>query len=203
MSSQSRFAVVIQDSPSKVPLLQPGDITPAVMRAYEQACYGYFDTKDIVEDKQVQKVLAGLHDPCIQDWVSINRDHLLALDPAAFMTEFRAGYLPKDWEETTRIELLQMVQGTNTFWDFSVQVQTKNSILVGTPSHLTNEQLCHRMESGMNAKLALRCRLEKAGANKDNVLLTLVAWLDTIKCVLIHSKCKLLFTQIVGHAGHA
>ena len=160
------------------------------MRAYEQACYGYFDTKDIVEDKQVRKVLAGLRDPRIQDWVGVNRDHLLALDFAAFMTEFRAGYLPKDWEETTRIELLQMVQGTNTFWDFSVQVQTKNSILVGTPSHLTNEQLRHRMESGMNAKLALRCRLEKAGANKDNVPLTLVAWLDAIKCVdeLIRSK---------------
>ncbi|KIM72369.1 hypothetical protein PILCRDRAFT_16192 [Piloderma croceum F 1598] len=99
------------------------------------------------------------------------------------MTEFQAGYLPKDWEETTCIELLQMVQGTSTFWDFSVKIQTKNSILIRMPSHLTNEQLHHCMESGMNTKLALCCHLEKARANKDNVLLTLVAWLDAIKCI--------------------
>jgi hypothetical protein len=60
MSSQAKFAVLEQDSPSKVPLLLPSDITPVVMRAFEHACLGYFDTKDVPAEKQVCKVLPGL-----------------------------------------------------------------------------------------------------------------------------------------------
>jgi hypothetical protein len=57
------------------------------------------------------------------------------------MTEFKKLYLPKDWEEITRIELLQMNQGNNIFWNFAIQVQTKNSILIDTPSYLNKDQL--------------------------------------------------------------
>ena len=168
-----------QDSPSKVPLLLPGDISPAIMCEYEYACLGYFDTKDIVPEKQVRKILAGLWDTHVQDWVSINRERLLALMFAAFMTEFKKLYLPKDWEEITRIKLLQMNQGNDIFWNFAIQVQTKNSILIDTPSYLDKDQLRNRIEAGMNSKLALRVRLDKVG-NKDN---TLAEWLDNIKCV--------------------
>jgi hypothetical protein len=74
MPSQSRDTSVEQDSPSKVPLLLPGDISPAIMREYEYTCLGYFDTKDIVPEKQVRKILVGLRDTRVQDWVSINRE---------------------------------------------------------------------------------------------------------------------------------
>jgi hypothetical protein len=179
MPSQLRDASVEQDSPSKVPLLLPGDISPAVMREYEYACLGYFDTKDIGPEKQVQKILAGLRDTRIQDWVSINREHLLGLTFAAFMAEFKSLYLPKDWEEITRIELLQMNQGNENFWNFAVQVQTKNSILLDTPSYLNKDQLRNRIEAGMSSKLALRIRLEKA-VDKTKAL---GAWLDDVKNV--------------------
>jgi len=53
MPSQSKFTSVEQDAPSKVPMLSPGDITPSVMHMYKNACNGYFDTKDVPEDKQV------------------------------------------------------------------------------------------------------------------------------------------------------
>ena len=99
------------------------------------------------------------------------------------MVEFKAAYLPKDWEEITRIELLQLTQGNDSFWDFSVKVQTKNGLLINTTSHLNDEQLRHHMESGMNPKLALCCRLEKAGVTKDNAAPKLSTWLDDIKCV--------------------
>jgi hypothetical protein len=115
MPPQLRTASVEQDSPSKVPLLLPGDILPAVMCEYEYACLGYFDTKDVGANKQVQKILTGLRDTRIQDWVSINRKRLLALMFPAFMMEFKSLYLPKDWEEITCIKLLQMTQGTDVF----------------------------------------------------------------------------------------
>jgi hypothetical protein len=103
MPSQSRFTTVEQDAPSKPPLLTTGEITPAVMRSYENACLSYFENKDIVEEKQVRKILGGLQDSRLQDWIDINRERFLALSFVQFMTEFRAGYLPEDWEEVTCI----------------------------------------------------------------------------------------------------
>jgi len=176
MPSQSKFAAVEQDAPSKVPMLLPGDITPTIMCMYENACRGYFNTKDVAEDKQVCRILAGLHDSRIQDWVGIHRDHLLAMTFADFLAEFKTAYLPKDWEEITHIELLQLMQGNDSFWDFSTEVQAKNSILFGTQSHHFDTQLRHRIESGINATLALRCRLKKV-AFVD----TLIKWLDDVK----------------------
>ena len=131
-------------------MLLPGDITPAIMCMYENACRGYFNTKDVAEDKQVHRILARLCDSCIQDWVGIHCERLLKMTFANFLAEFKIAYLPKDWEEITHIKLLQMTQGEDNFCDFSVQVQAKNSTLSGTNSHMDETQLCHRIEAGVN-----------------------------------------------------
>lgn len=162
MPVQSKFAAVEQDNPSKVPVLLTGDLNADVMREYENACLGFFESKDIANDKQVRKILAGLRDNRMQDWISADRDRFIALSFPDFMKEFRAAYLPEDWEEIVRIELLGMTQGNDMFWDFAVAVQAKNSLLRQTDSYLAKEHLRHRIESGMNQKLALRCRLEKS-----------------------------------------
>ena len=94
MANQSKLAVIDQDSPSKALVLTAGDLTPAIVRVYKMACLGYFKSKDIAADKQVRKILAGLQDPHIQDWISVDRDRFSELSFTDFMTEFRAGYLP-------------------------------------------------------------------------------------------------------------
>ena len=114
----------------------------------------------------------------MQDWISVDRDRFLALEFADFMTEFRAAYLPEDWEEITRIELLGMTQGDLAFWDFSINIQSKNALLRNTPSYLTKELLRHRIESSMNQKLALRCRLEKT-----SLIEKFEQWLTEVKRV--------------------
>jgi hypothetical protein len=96
MPSLSKLTSVEQDAPSKVPMLLLGDIMPSVMCMYENACNGYFDTKDVPEEKQVCQVLAGLRDTRIQDWVGIHRERLLAMTFSEFMAEFKLAYLPKD-----------------------------------------------------------------------------------------------------------
>ena len=101
MANQSKF-VTLEDTAGRPPLLTPGDITPAVMCAFEMACFGYFEHKDIAEEKQVRKILAGLQDSRVQDWVSVERDRFVDLTYTEFMKEFRAAYLEKDWEEITR-----------------------------------------------------------------------------------------------------
>jgi hypothetical protein len=91
------------------------------------------------------------------------------------MTEFKSAYLPKAWEEITRINLLQLSQGSSSFWNFSVKVQGHNSILTGTTSHLSEIQIHHCIESGMNPKLTLHCRLEKIETDG-----TLSVWLNEV-----------------------
>lgn len=77
-------------------MLMAGDITPTVMRQFQNVCKGFFESKDIPADKQVCKILAGLKDDRIQEWLSVDRDRFNNLDFETFMTEFRAAYLPKD-----------------------------------------------------------------------------------------------------------
>lgn len=185
MPSQSKFASVEQDGLSKVPVLSAEDVTPAVMCKYKNTCLGYFENKEIEEKKQVRKILAGLMDNHIQDWISVDHEHFAGLTFIEFMAEFRAAYLPEDWEEVTWIELLAMTQGADNFWDFSVAVQAKNSLLHATTSYQDKENIRHRLEAGMNAKLALRCCLEKSSQIKK-----FESWLNEVKCVddLLHNE---------------
>jgi hypothetical protein len=172
------FARVDQDSASKPPVLHAGDITPDIMRTFKLACLGYFDHKEIPEDKQVRKILACLKDNRIVDWVSTERERLLGLTFQQFMAEFRTAYLDKNWEETTRRELLCMSQETSTFWHFAVRAQAKNSLLDNTASHLNEEKLRHQLEAGMNARLAKKCIAEKI-----NKIGNFREWLSEVKRV--------------------
>jgi hypothetical protein len=119
----STQAHVDQDSPSKLPILHPGNLTPTIMRKFEDCCIGYFEQKDIEGMNQVKKILAGLRDPRVKAWLSTERDHLMTLSFGKFMEEFRKAYLDEDWEETTRRELSNMSQGQSSFWDFAVRVK--------------------------------------------------------------------------------
>jgi hypothetical protein len=162
MSSHSKLATIDQNSPNKVPVLLQGDLTPAVMRQYKNACLGFFEGKEIVLEKQVCKILAGLHDNRIQEWISIDCDEILTLTFAEFMVESKAGFLPEDWEEITCIKLLAMQQGVDSFLDFAMQVQSKNMLLCDTNSFLDKDQLRHHIESGMTPKLTLHCHHKKS-----------------------------------------
>jgi hypothetical protein len=94
------------------------------------------------------------------------------------MKEFHSAYLDKDWEELTRCELGAMSQGNESFWDFAIRVQAKNSLLTGTNSHLSSERLCHRIESGMDEGLACWCVKAKV-----NQIEEFKEWLNEIKDV--------------------
>ena len=140
-SNKTPMAVIEQSSPSKVPILTPGDISPAVMRQFEHGCRNYFIHKKIIADDQVSLVIGGILDDRINGWLMADHDRLVALSFDAFMTEFRTNYLAEDWEEDTLRELLSMTQGTSTFWDYAVALQSKNSLLRGTTSELPDDKL--------------------------------------------------------------
>lgn len=155
------MATIEQSSPSEVSILTAGDISPAVMCQFEHACLNYFIHKKIIVDDQVPMILGRLLDHRVTDWISADRNHMVALPFVAFMIEFQTNYLAEDWEEDTLHELLSMTQGSSTFWDYAVTIQATNSFLQGTTSHLPEDKLQHQLAAGMEIRLSKKISIEK------------------------------------------
>jgi hypothetical protein len=131
-SNRTPTASVEQSAPSKVLILTSGDISPTVMRQFEHACMNYFIHKKVVPDDQVSWIISRLMDNRVTDWIGSDRKHIVSLPFTAFMVEFCLNYLAEDWEEDTFCELLSMTQGTSSFWDYAIVIQSKNSLLWDT-----------------------------------------------------------------------
>ena len=81
------------------PILTTGNVSP---KALVDAHNEYFIVKDI-NDKDKVKILGGFKDVHISDWITSNRECLLALDYLAFMDELCTNYLPTDWEDNVHM----------------------------------------------------------------------------------------------------
>ena len=176
MPSKTLVASIEQTSPSKVPILTTGDISPPVIHQFEHACKNYFIHKKIMADDQVSLIIGGILDNCVTDWIIAERDHLIALPFDMFMTDFHQNYLAEDWEEDTLHELLSMSQGSSSFWDYAVAMQSKNSLLHSTTSHLPDNKLHHQIGVGMEVRL-----LKKVSAEKLNKIVEFRKWLNEVK----------------------
>jgi hypothetical protein len=170
------MASVEQSSPSKVPILTAGDISPAVMRQFEHACLNNFIHKKVVPDDQVSLIVGGLMDNRVTDWIGSDWERIVSLPFVAFMIEFCANYLAEDWEEETLRELLSMTQGSSSFWDYAVAVQSKNSLLCNTVSHLPDDKLRHQLGAGMEIRLS-----KKVSSEKVNKVADFRKWLNEVR----------------------
>jgi hypothetical protein len=169
------MASVEQNSPSKVPILTVGNNSPTVMRQFEHVCKNYFIHK-ITTDDQVSLIIGGILDDCVTDWIIAEHKHLIALSFNVFMMDFRQNYLAEDWEEDTLRELLSMSQGTNSFWDYAIAIQSKNALLHGMTSHLPDDKLRHQIGAGMEV-----CLSKKVSSEKLNKILDFRKWLNEVK----------------------
>jgi len=176
MATDSHFATVEQDAPSKVPVLTRGNISLAIMWKFEDACITYFNNKDIAVDKQVRRVISGLQDDHIWEWLDVEQLHLMQLTFEDFMAEFCASYLLPNWEDHTHSKVLSLTQGQQTFWNYTVTLQSKNVLLANTPSHLTKEKLQHQLEANMEKRLKAKC----CDAN-TSLITDFTKWLQDIK----------------------
>ena len=174
--NQTPMASVEQTAPSKVPVLTAGDISPMVMRQFKHACMNYFVHKKVIADDQVSLVIGGILDDRVGDWLVSDRDRLVNLSFNDIMDEFYTNYLAEDWEEDTLREILSMTQGNHTFWDYAIALQSKNSLLRGTTSHLTDDELCHQLGAGMETRLA-----KKVSTEKLNKVVEFRKWLNEVR----------------------
>lgn len=137
-----------------MPLLPAEDITSTIMHQFEHSCRNYFIHKKVLANDQVSLIIGGLLKFHVNYWISENHDSITAPYFDVFMGEFCVSYLAKDWEEGTLHKLLSMTQANMSFWDFSTEIQFKNSLLHGTTSHLPNNKLCHQINTGMEVMLS-------------------------------------------------
>jgi hypothetical protein len=69
-----------------------------------------------------------------------------------------------------------MMQGTSCFWDYTVAVQSKNSLLCSTTTHLPDDKLCHQLGAGMEVRL-----LKKVSVEKVNKVEEFRKWLNDVR----------------------
>ena len=132
-------------------------------------------------------IVGGLLDTCIADWIDSDHVHIVELSFMDFMKEFCASYLDEDWEEDTCQIVLGMTQGANTFWDYTIALQSKNSLLHGTTLHISDEQICLQLGAGMEV-----CLSKKIGGEKVNKVVDFHKWLNEVKRYdnQLHDECE-------------
>jgi hypothetical protein len=136
MATTTKVAKSKQLSASKPPFLTPGQIMPEVLRAREMGCKLFFFHKEIQDEEKVKKVAWGMQDSIVQDWYQNNQEVFDAMTFKNFMSEVRTYWLPTDWSDTVRRRMLASVQGQRPFGEWAIDIQSQNTLLRGTPSHL-------------------------------------------------------------------
>ena len=109
-------------------------------------------------------------------WVLVNYEELKALSLSNFLACFNVDFMPST---DVQIELNQMTQKDNqSFHNFAKDVLNKNSLLLGTDSHLKETQVCTRIKAGMDCTLSTYSHVSNKNIHK---IVSFKDWLDVLK----------------------
>jgi len=171
----SKNAEVSHSASNKLPSLSVGNVSPEIMRQFENACRSFFCNKEGLEAKDyVTRIAGGLQDPLISDWYWTAHDMFDKLSFDDFMKEFRLKWLLNDWEQDICRRVLGMKQ-VGLFWEWVVKMRSLNTLLRGTPTHLDNAALLNQLEANLEPSLSRACDDKRVSEE------TLNKWLDKVK----------------------
>jgi hypothetical protein len=179
----SNVASVEYNGSGKPASLMAGSLSPEILRAWERSCVQYFKVKNIANVDKVRMVSYELKDPRMEAWIIANETHIEGLSFEDFMEELRDLWLEDGWEDVLRRRILSMRQGSKPFKDWSIEIQSLNTILVGWVSALTNAAIRDHLHVNMSEELSLRVRsfLAVPPVNID-AWITAVSKLDESLC---------------------
>ena len=179
MSSTSSYASVKHALVKHCPVLTAGSITPQTMLLFENACNEFFISKSIDDDDRVKNILGAFKDVHVRDWVASERRSLLLLTFEDFMSELRKNFLPEDWVEDVRADLLGMrLKKGGNFFHWAQEMKALNIVLRGSPSHLDDATLRNQMEAALHSELRTACSREEIHKITD-----LKPWIERVKKV--------------------
>ncbi|KZT18036.1 hypothetical protein NEOLEDRAFT_1152826 [Neolentinus lepideus HHB14362 ss-1] len=185
----SGMATVQQPNPKTPPILTPGDLTPAILRKWHEACRVYAMHRELDADKQVSRVAWGMQDDRMADWYRSDQERIDKLSLSAYIDEMKTLYLRHDWEEDLRDEILNSTQGDGLFWDWVNRVQSMNALLKGTVSHFTDVTLRFHFEAHIHPDTKRYCRKE----TKNLKALDFKSWINAVRLLdeeRVHDKKK-------------
>jgi hypothetical protein len=167
---------------TRPPQLSNGDISPKAVKDFENHCLNYFINAKglggIDDNLKVTRILGCFENDLVNDWISVNRERFTTLSFEKFMEEFRARWLPHDWEQSIRSKILsaRLFPKKQRFEDWASSLQSLNVSLRGTPSHLDDERIRLQLEAGLDEDLQTAARDAKAHEEKS-----LHPWIARIK----------------------
>ena len=178
--SDQKTTVSSHPSVTRPPQLSNGKILPKAVKDFENHCLNYFvNTKGGIEDNvKVTRILGCFENDLVNDWVSVNRERFMTLSFAEFMIEFRARWLPHDWEQNIHSKILsaRLFPKKQKFEEWASSIQSLNVSLQGTDSHLDDERIRLQLESGLDEDLQQAARDAKTHDEK-----ALHPWIAKIK----------------------
>lgn len=122
------------------------------------ACKLYFSQKKIPDEEQVEKIAWSIQDPWVQNWYITHQRRIDEMDFLTYMEELQRVWLPTDWERTIHARVLATSQGDRNFWDWAVELQSTNTLLFSTASHLNEDAMRNQLEASRNTELTEMCR---------------------------------------------
>ncbi|KAG1868723.1 hypothetical protein C8R48DRAFT_771505 [Suillus tomentosus] len=138
MASTNKTVRVEQASASKPPFLITGQIMPEALQGWEMSCMQFFLHKEVKDDEKVKKVAWGMQDTIIQDWYLNNQEELEELSFREFIAVVHNYWLPTDWADAVHRKILASVQGSHSFSEWAIDIQSQNTLLHDTISHLSD-----------------------------------------------------------------
>lgn len=145
-------------SVGKIPTITAGDLTPDILRRWENACQAYF-THSRAATESIALVAPGLEDPRIADWWCAERDRLIMEDWDDVVQEMRELFLDDDWQVNLRREILasRHTESGASFPDWANGLIAKNALLRGHAKHINNTVLIQHLEANMDPELQTLC----------------------------------------------
>ena len=165
--SDPKLATVKHDTLTHPPVLSDGEISPKVIREFENRCKVYFmNVKGgVPDDQKVTKLLGSFRNTLIDDWMSTETDRIVQLSFTEFMDEFRERWLPTNWEQSILTQMLgnHLDPTKQTFEAWAAQILSHNVSLRKTKSHMTDEALRRQLEIMLDEELrTLACETNVA-----------------------------------------
>ena len=157
-----------------------GSISPKVVRDFETHCQTYFmNAKDgVADDLKVTKILGCFENALVADWASTERERLAKLSFEDFMKEFRERWLPYNWEQMIRVQMLgtHLDPAKHRFETWAAQIMSHNVSLRNTPLFMTDDRLRTQLEIMLDVELQTLARSQKVSEITD-----LHKWMTQIK----------------------
>ena len=134
-----------------------GKISPKAVKDFENHCLNYFvNAKGGIDDNlKMSRILGCFESDLIKNWISVHCARFTTLSFMEFMVEFRAHWLPHDWEQNIQSKILSthLYPKKQHFKEWASAIQSLNVSLCGTASHLDDDHICLQLEAGLDEDL--------------------------------------------------